>query len=194
MRDVGQESQTYMGATGHDLRPAGLPSGRDCDVPDFAFLRSLRSRSLATACYKSSCGGSAKRRPRSVAHPSHRFALLLAAAGVPRATLVTIVRKQGKGCIQHLLGHQLSPVTCPRPRQPASTGTTAHSAHDLRIAADYHRLSQVNNRLRSASSQTTRGRGLPRAAYEEWRHPSNSDVVLESRNAGSAETDRGKSR
>jgi hypothetical protein len=94
--------------------------------------------------------------------------------------------------LQHLLARQLSPVTCPRPRQPASTGATARSAHGLRIAADHDHLEQVNNRLRFASSPTTCGRALPRGAYGERRHPLRSDVVLASRNARSAETDRGK--
>jgi hypothetical protein len=106
----------------------GRLSGRGCDVPDFAFLRSLRSRSLVTACRKSSCGGSAKRGPRSVAHPSHRFALPHAAAGVPRATLVTIVERRAAG-VGDLAAHERARHGHVRQRLPRCAGHDDSHAH-----------------------------------------------------------------
>jgi hypothetical protein len=70
--------------------PAGSLPRRDCDVPDFAFLRSLRSHLFSSACCKNSCAGSAKRTVRSFAHRLRCFAHPPRVTGAPCATTVTM--------------------------------------------------------------------------------------------------------
>jgi hypothetical protein len=70
--------------------PAGSLPRRDCDVPDFAFLRSLRSHAYSSSYCENICVRSAKRPVRSFAHHLRCFAHPPRATGAPCATTVTM--------------------------------------------------------------------------------------------------------
>jgi hypothetical protein len=134
---------------------------RDCNVPDFAFSRSLRTRSSSNLFYNNSYVGCAKCGARSFAHPFRSFAHPLRVAGAPCATTVTMggIDPEADGS-RRAFGARL----CLRPTRSASEGSVRWArlariacVRTLAVAASITRIRTIGDAMISKGSDPSKG-------------------------------------